>query len=257
MKRFVVAVLLGVALAAAGVRGAARSYAVTWNTATSQWALDGVAAPVLTLVPALTYEFAVAGETAGATFWLSFSDNVNDTASALKPEDGVTNNLCTPPCTITYVPPMDDLNQIFYYLSSVVDNAGNEVHIKACTDLADQAACGKAAGCGWTTTCISCSSLTTSATCQGASACSWCVDPEACVAETDTTCASFIASSEEGAQMLYLLFLLLIPVAGAAIFAVVMVVKKSTYKKRNEAMFRIEDEMSVLGGRPAADDNTL
>lgn len=57
--------------------------------------------------------------------------------------------------------------------------------------------------------------------------------------------------------MLYLLFLLLLIPITRAIFAVVMVVKKSTHKKHNEAMFRIEDEMAVLGGHTAADDNTL
>jgi len=255
-KRFVLTMML--ALVAMEVRGAARVFAVTWDAGTNKWALDGTVAPDLSLATSMTYDFTVPS-TAGGVFWLSIDDSINDTASALTASDGVTNNRCAPPCTITYTPLESDAGQTFYYISDTFQDAGADISISRCSTISTEADCGKTAGCGWRTTCVSCSSLTTSDMCLEAPTCGWCLstDTETCMAETDNTCSSFLASETQESSLLYLLFLLVIPVGAAIILVASLVVKKANYKKRNEAMFRIEDEMSVLGGRPAADDNTL
>jgi len=245
-------------LMATHVRGAAHVFEVSWNTDTNQWALDGTIAPDLTLAVGMGYGFTVPS-TAGGVFWLSTDYNINGTAEALNETDGVINNRCTPPCTITYTPLESDAGQTFNYISDTVPDAGATIFVTRCASITTEGDCEKTAGCGWRTTCVACSSLTTSSMCMDAPTCGWCLstDTETCVAHTDNTCSSFQASDESQSSLIYLLILLVIPVGAAVILTAVLVVKKANYRKRNEAMFNIEDEMSVLGGRPAPDDNTL
>jgi len=235
--------------------GAAHIFQVEWSASTAQWIVDGDTAPPLSLATSETYVFLVApaAATAPPRFFLASDDDDNTTDSKLTEANGVSNNLCAP-CNVSFLTTLVDPADTIYYCAETHQGAGNIVSIVGAPTATY--------GCGWReTTCSRCQAIIMESTCMATKGCAFCIDKDAggCVAEGETTCAAFASSSEDTTTPFWAWIIL--GVGGAVVCAIVLaavivLTRKHKAMKENESMFRIEDQMSVLGGR-TTDDFTL
>jgi len=213
---------------------------VTWDTYNSGWVLNGVYSPDIYVAGG---ELTLFNITSGSgVFFLSTKPCDKKIQYALTREDGVTNNACIPPCTIT----ANFSRGLFYYCSSLLPKSAT-IETTICEGTS-RIFCPRYTGCGQNgdNECKSCFAAKSRGECSKISGCSWCPGDGVCLHENSGACRGQIEIERSVASWVWLLITL------CAFFVLIAVIitlfiSEHSFQSRWAAIAKTDKDFAEVG----------
>jgi len=217
---------------------------VTWDSIGLQWLINNKS--VGDELSVASGEIGLFNVTSGTSdFFISSVDCSSGTTNALSRKDGVTNNACTPPCTVAY-----KLQPGYYSYCSTLKavTTSGTLHALECKKL-QAFRCAKVIGCGWnndTSKCGSCFEATKRKDCEKMSNCTWCDNEGVCLHEKSGACRALVVRERAVASWVWLLITLIAIFVLFAVFATLFLAELG-FKKRWAEMSKADKDFAEVG----------
>jgi len=243
-KTTCVLALIGFLMGAAAATHPFSSYhEVSWDSASLAWRVDDV---LLGEINAAAHSIVLLNITSGGgEFFISERHCALGSQYALSRKNGVTNNACTPPCTMA----MNLSAMPYFYCSSrYPENTAGIVIVSECGDCSSRI-CGNVVGCGWSSDdkkCVECTNAKTRGDCSKISACSWCETDEVCLHENSGVCRPAIARVRAVASWVWLLITVCALVVLIAV-VITLFLNEASFKKRWATLAKTDKEFAEIG----------
>jgi len=163
---------------------------------------------------------------------------------AISRKDGVTNNACTPPCTLA----MSLSTGYYFYCSSIPDSSSGVIHVLECDKLANYR-CGKVTGCGWSTSdskCKACIDAKNRDDCEALENCTWCEGDSVCLHEKSNACRGIVEKDRAVPSWVWLLITLCALVVLVAVM-VTLFLSERGFRKRWAAISKTDKDFAEVG----------
>jgi len=216
---------------------------VSWDSIGMGWNVNETLFPMLRVAGSRTGLFNITSGT--SSFYISSKDCSFGPDFALTRADGVTNNVCTPPCTVAY-----NLNVGYYfYCSSLasVKNSGT-LHVLQCQN-APNFRCSQVIGCGWDEDqgkCGVCFDQKSSSDCKKLTGCSWCSTDDVCLDEDSGACREPINGERAVASWVWLLITVCALVVLVAVMLTLFLMERG-FQKRWATIAKTDKDFAEVG----------
>jgi len=218
-------------------------YDVSWDPSVYSWVVNGEVQPMLEVVGGQVNLFNISSG-GGGDFFISTSSKCNETNYALGRKDNVTNNACTPPCTVAF----NLTSGHYFYCSSVFRDISGYMQVLECNSLSSFR-CGLVTGCGWSKSdrkCKACHEITSEDSCGDYSGCEWCPGDEVCLDKESNACRDMIELDRPMPSWVWLFLALFILVVLIIVFAILFLAERG-FKQRWSAMSKMDKDFAEVG----------
>lgn len=218
-------------------------YNVNWDTSVYGWRINDDVQPLIEVVGGQVSIFNVSNG-GGGEFFLSSGMDCEDTVFALGRKDNVTNNGCTPPCTVAF----NLTTGHYFYCSSSFRDINGYLHVVECSNV-NQYHCDSVIGCGWSSSskkCRACHEISSEDSCKGYSGCKWCPGDEVCLHKNSNACRAQRELERSVASWVWLLIALIALVLLLAVFLTLFLAERG-FKKRWSAMSKMDKDFAEVG----------
>jgi len=211
---------------------------VSWDG--YRWIVNKESQPSINVIAGEVNIFNIS--TGSSEFFITSHFNCSDIKSILGRKDNVTNNACTPPCTVA----MKLVAGQYYYCSNSPNSVPGSISVLECDKLT-RPFCGKVIGCGLAdnSECKACSSADSKKSCEKISDCEWCDGDKICLHKNSGVCRARIERDRSVASWVWLLITLCGLLVLVAIFATLFITERN-FKARWAAMSKADSDLLRL-----------
>jgi len=216
---------------------------VTWDPVSLRWAINDDVQPMLEVVGSKVNIFNIT-DSAGGDFFISSTRFCNETHNALGRKNNVTNNACTPPCTIAF----NLTAGHYFYCSSRFSDTSGYIHVVDCDSL-NIYRCNSVIGCSKSESdkkCHSCSDASSEDSCNELSACKWCPGDEICLHKDSNACRAQIELDRFMPSWVWFVIAVCALIVLIAVFLTLFLSERS-FHERWSALSKMDKDFAEVG----------
>jgi len=215
---------------------------VHWDTSVSRWIVNDELMPDIEVIGNKLILFNVT-ESGGNSFFISFRHGCNDTKTVLSRKNNVTNNACTPPCSVSFKLPTEQ----YSYCSPIFRGyTAGYLQVIDCEGLSETH-CATVIGCGWhDKKCQPCTDASSEKDCEKLDHCSWCPGDEVCLHEKSNACRDQIERDRPVPGWVWLLITLVALFLLIVIFLILFLTERR-FQSRWAAMSKMDKDFAEVG----------